>query len=688
MKLSKVKIKNFRCFKEEQVIDFGDLTALIGSNSTGKTTILSALLKLFSDNGNDRNFARSDFHLPKDMKADDMDKQELYIETVFEFPELMDETSGEMQYSIPIFFSHFVVNNPGEAPYLRVRLEASWQRGSSIEGSIESKIYYITSPEGQEITGENRHAASRHELDKIRMIYVPAVRDPSKQLKNVSGTMLHRIINGINWTATTKSGIEQKVNELNNVFDGESGVSILKNSLNAQWKEYDSDFRYNNAEMRFNSADMESILKRSEVVFSPTVTGREYGVDEIGDGLKSLFYISLVDTILDVENQIRDERKEGRGAQSFIIEPPILSIIAVEEPENHIAPHLVGKLVLKFNDIAQKSNAQTIIATHSPAIVKRVEPKQIRYLKLCPSNLATNVLKINFPKEEGVEDRYKYIKEAVQAYPEIYFAKLVVLGEGDSEEIVLPRLIEYTAGNIDSAGISVVPLSGRFVNHLWRLLNDLKIPYITLLDLDRERYGAGWGRIKYALEQLISIGVSKEELLRTRDGIVDVNQVNKWDINWVDCMNSWLKHLEKYDVFFSVPLDLDFMMIEAFEAEYKSIIEGNQGPYITGKGKITEIENTGNKSKEYYERVQHDIRCILKENGGNGCTYTQKQKELMIWYNYFFLNRGKPTTHFYTLSKMSKQDFVDNAPDVLKRVVGRISNKINQGTSEQGDGNE
>ena len=42
------------------------------------------------------------------------------------------------------------------------------------------------------------------------------------------------------------------------------------------------------------------------------------------------------------------------------------------------------------------------------------------------------------------------------------------------------------------------PISGRHVNHFWRLLNDLEIPFITLLDLDRERDGGGWGRIKYA----------------------------------------------------------------------------------------------------------------------------------------------------------------------------------------------
>lgn len=36
-----------------------------------------------------------------------------------------------------------------------------------------------------------------------------------------------------------------------------------------------------------------------------------------------------------------------------------------------------------------------------------------------------------------MSNQYKSIKEAVKAYPELYFAKLVILGEGDSEEITI-----------------------------------------------------------------------------------------------------------------------------------------------------------------------------------------------------------------------------------------------------------
>ncbi|WP_143539005.1 AAA family ATPase [Rodentibacter ratti] len=48
MKLNKVKIKNFRGYYNEVVIPFNNLTAFIGKNDAGKSTILEALEIFFN----------------------------------------------------------------------------------------------------------------------------------------------------------------------------------------------------------------------------------------------------------------------------------------------------------------------------------------------------------------------------------------------------------------------------------------------------------------------------------------------------------------------------------------------------------------------------------------------------------------------------------------------------------------
>lgn len=685
MKLSKIKLRNYRCFgNSEQVINIDDITSFIGNNSSGKTAALMALNCMFSDNPADRVLKRSDFHLPKDMRPDEIESQNLYIETVFTFDEL-EEGDGEGSSSVPAFFKSLIVDNPGETPYLRIRLEATWEKSSNIEGAIESKIYYITCPENVTITDEYRVSPFRRDLDRIRVIYVPAVRDPSKQLKNVSGTMMHQIMNSINWSHSIQEKVKTKIQELNDQFLEEKGISILGTSIHTQWKAYDSDTRYSNAQLRFNSTDIDSSIKKSEVVFLPTVTGKECTIDDMSDGLRSLFYISLVDSILDVEAKIQQEIDTDLEHVSFNHTPPVLSIIALEEPENHIAPHLIGQLVANLKRIGEKNNAQAILTSHSTAIIKRFDPEKLRYFRLNMEECTTIVRSITLPDKEKLANQYKFIKEAVKAYPELYFAKLVVLGEGDSEEIILPKIWNAKNGDVDTSGISIVPLGGRHVNHFWRLLKDLYIPHITLLDFDREREGGGWGRIKYVLEQLIQNGYSKSELLKTKLGCLfdeEFDEMHIWDINDSDSLQYWIDYLEKYNVFFSAPLDIDFLMLEYFGDVYKSLLNEKEGPRIMVKEKedrsqmyIKDIEEMEYAYPEYINRIAEDVRHSLKECGGDGSTYSEKQKKLMVWYTYFFLNRGKPSTHIEAFSRISDEMLVSTMPPVFTRMI-TVAEKI------------
>ena len=677
MQLTKIILSNYRCFgKEPTNIEINNLTGFIGRNSSGKTALLSALMKLFGEKSSDRIIERSDFHIPESTDPDSVTNSELYIEAQFMFPEL---EGGEDSASVPIFFKNMLVNKTGGKPYLRIRLEANWEKSSNPEGSIDSNIYYITSTT-EEITLEDKRNIKRHDLDQIKMIYVPAIRKPDEQLKNVSGTIISRLLNGISWSEQTKSKIKEKVSETEKIFFEEKGVESLKKSLETQWNNYYKDIRYSNPKINFNSTDLETILKKVEVTFSPTETHRDYRIEDLGDGLRSLFYLSLVNTFLEIEEKILKSINDDKEEEIFTLIPPVLTIVAVEEPENHISPHLLGRVVEKLNLISKKENSQTILTSHSPAIVKRIDPENIRYFKICKEDECTKVKSIILPDEEKEAEQFKFVKEAVLAYPELYFAKLVVLGEGDSEEIIIKKMIELKKESVDSSEISIVPLGGRHVNHFWRLLNDLEIPFITLLDLDRERYGGGWVRIKYAIQQLIKIGYNINSF-KTSEGILSCDKLegmHTWNVTDTEIMSEWIEHLKSYDVYFSDPLDIDFIMLQSFKDKYIALLTSSEGPRIKEYGKIQDIEineDTANELKTAYKaRIDSDIKSTLKQEGGDGSTYTEEEKELMIWYSYFFLGRGKPTTHLSLFSNNTSIDF-ENFPDCLKDFVSCVVEK-------------
>lgn len=49
---------------------------------------------------------------------------------------------------------------------------------------------------------------------------------------------------------------------------------------------------------------------------------------------------------------------------------------------------------------------------------------------------------------------------AIRAYPELYFARSVILGEGDSERLVIPRAAEVMGVQLDPSFVPIVPLGG------------------------------------------------------------------------------------------------------------------------------------------------------------------------------------------------------------------------------------
>ncbi|MFP7470018.1 AAA family ATPase [Niallia taxi] len=671
MKLVKITLGNYRCFgPESQTINITDLTAFIGHNSAGKTTILSGLQKLFGES----KITKSDFHLPIDKSPEEIEKNNFFIEAQFEF---FKSDGKPDSYAIPIYFENFVVKEKGETPYVRMRLEAIWEKSSDPDGIIDYKFFYVTGDNGD--GNKNLKPLPVHDRAKIKVIYIPAVRNPADQLKNATGTILWRILKQINWKETDQLLINRKIEELDSEVANQQGISTIKRIIANQWNNYHNDERYSNANIKFGSNELNDILKKLDVEFTPSHTEKAFKVNDLGDGLRSLFYLTLIDSLLELENEaIKEvEQKVNEEDRILNIDPPALTLILVEEPENHVSPHLLGKVVKNLKNIKNHNNAQVLITSHNPSIIRRIEPDEIRHLRIEKDTSTSIVREIILPSKQDVA--YKFVKEAVKAYPELYFSSLVILGEGDSEEILLPKFLRIHTDELDSVGISVVPLGGRHVNHFWKLLSQLNIPFITLLDLDREREGGGWGRIKYALKQLIENGVNKEEILIVNEGRllsdIELDKMHSWKLNkdTTGILDSWIPNLEKYNIYFSNPLDIDFLMIEHFFEYYLMTLNDGEGPLIkiNEKEKQKRIQNLTQDEKKldvYKKRIEESAKKTLKENGGNGETYSDRQKELMIWYNYFFLTRGKPVTHLQALNYIEDEKLEECMPAVIKRL--------------------
>jgi putative ATP-dependent endonuclease of OLD family len=285
-----------------------------------------------------------------------------------------------------------------------------------------------------------------------------------------------------------------------------------------------------------------------------------------------------------------------------------------------------------------------VIATHAPTLLRRVDPESICFLRLNAERQAT-VHRIVLPDDD--EAAAKYVREAVEAYPELYFSRLVVLGEGDSELVVLPRVLAAAGIAEDDASVSVVPLGGRHVNHFWRLLSELEIPHMTLLDLDAGRYQGGWGRVTNALRQLNSVTTPPAFAVKTIDALP------KWNDDREFPQLGGLKHalnaLERHAVFFSYPIDLDLMMLEAFPDAYDAaLVEPDEATIVAVLG----------KSRANEARLGEDRLGLFED------------------YHDTFDLHSKPAAHLAALSKLSDEELLAGLPDVLKRLVEGVRARL------------
>ncbi|EOC0640431.1 ATP-dependent endonuclease [Staphylococcus pseudintermedius] len=657
MLISELRVSNFRSFgNESQMIEIADLTALIGANSSGKTSLIMALLRLFGQKNTDRTLIKTDFHIPESADISKIKEIDLMIEAKVIFPELKLESPANIK-TVPEFIKHLIIEETDADPYLRIRLKGKWIQGSTPEGNIEQELVYVKIPYGHEEKEEDLTRVPIHHQKLIQIMYIPAMRDPEKQLKNTSGTLLWRIFNGIEWPEGFDVDLQSKTDNIEKMFKDIQSIRDIEYILNNQWNKYHKDKRYAYSKFKFNNNNANEFLKNTEILFNPDIDGDSVKVNNLGDGLKSLFYITLVSTLLEIENKQEKDDK------------PLLNILAIEEPENHISQHLLGRIVRNLKEISKKDNAQVILSSHNSSIIGKVDPEYIRHLQIQNSESIVN----NITLPEKKDDAHTYIKEAVKAYPDLYFSKLVILGEGDSEEIVLPKLLSADNIYLDDFNISVVPLGGRYVNHMWKLLNDLSIPHVILLDLDRERGGGDWGRIKYVLKQLNENNRCSEQLRTVELTSCNTNhtysmeEIEKFHIknsNNLQLLNTWIKKLEKEDVFFSYPLDLDFTMLMSFQEEYQNTME--RGPQIPKDSNAT----------EYDEKLKKSIQATLKNEKAIAETYSEDEKELMIWYNSLFLGRGKPSTHIAALKDLDETEIIENAPSELLRLIQRVKEKV------------
>ncbi|WP_229413103.1 ATP-dependent nuclease [Massilia alkalitolerans] len=628
------------------------VTAIVGPNGSGKTAVLQALMRLFGVTRAQRTVVPSDFHVPaKEIRHPQ--SRTLSIDVRLSLPELVYGSANAA--TIAPVFRHMHIERPGSTPLCRLRLRARWDADGTAEGAISQDLNWIHTND-ETIRADQESTVLPSDRGLIQLLYTPASRDAAAQIRDTTGALAARLLRAIEWSLDTEMAVDTASEQLMAAFGSEKAIQAISKSLSRRWENlHDGDIDCA-PELSVMSRRFEQIVGRIGVMFKRGPGGEDRGLDALSDGQQSLFYFALAAAVFDVERAAVAGHIKGFRTDELSV--PALTLFAVEEPENHLAPYYLSRILQQLHTLVETGAGQAFVSSHSPSVLGRVPPDDVRY---CRRDTMTGVSTVRpIPMPASDIEAIKFVRNAFLAFPELYFARFVLLVEGDSERIVLPRLAEALNLLVDPSFVAIVPLGGRHVNHFWRLLHGLGIPYATLLDLDLGRAGGGFGRVKNVLQQLLALGVPREQIfLRFENGTYlndeGLAQMESWPnehLKW------WLSYLEtSFAVFFSWPLDLDLAMLTAFPAAYAATIDGT-GPRMNDENAAKIVLGTAGPGLESYT--------------GDA----EKFKEQMAAYRYLFLTHSKPATHLRALGHVELPALRTYMPPSLQRVLQHISNRL------------
>lgn len=651
MYIELLAITNFRCFGPDRtVIELdSELTVFIGSNGAGKTAACHALRRLFGISTGDRTIEAGDFHVPPNEPAD-IASRDLRIEVIVAFPELAVDNPDAVT-TVPEFFRRMAAESDGTIK-CRFVLDATWEADGTVDGTIDVR-YRAVRTFDDTFTDDDCEQLRPADRTRIQMVYVPPNRNGARQ---VSAFLQGRLWRAARWSAELRELVANSAEQISSQFHSESPTKFIEQILSGQWQKLQGAGTHATPVFQPLEPDVTTLLRSTELVFQPDHSASSRAAEALSDGQRSLLHLALTAATVEAEAALAT----GSQPDAFDVTAahlPVLTLFVVEEPENSLAPFYLSRILGQILALSESSRAQGLLSSHSASALSRIDPRNVRHFRLDPDTAAAAVRPIDLPEDNT--DAAKFIREAVCAHPELYFARCVILGEGDTEELVIPRIARARGVELDPSFVAMVPLGGRHTNHFWRLLHGLDIPHATLVDLDYGRADGGPGRLKDACTRLVREGVDVFDRLEEFDSVEDLAE----DMTQKQMMTVMM-HLQSFGVFFSSPLDLDMSMLAMFTDAYKTLETGEKGPASADAFDVV-LGTGGSKDGRAYWTP-------------TGATKLAHFTELLRWYRYLFLTRSKPATHLRALSTLTDEQLADRSPKYLNSLIDYVQQQLDR----------
>jgi putative ATP-dependent endonuclease of the OLD family len=441
MRIRKVHIQGFRSIKEPLELNLEQVNALIGANNCGKSNILSAIYRVLG-----RDWVTKNTFFENDVYNEDYDT-DIIIDFEFDEPFQYEQYVG-IPVEIPkvrFYYTRYKKGeNSGERRLEKQCLQLNDKpvfgfKSRPKKGEQPQMVPLTTIPQelqeafpvifiGTDRNLKNQLPSSRNSILGTLMKDINADFENTDNLieigKEGSGKMLPRI-------ERFKQAIDEAIRTLRTDEFLALEKAIKDNALKQLG--FNPETETDKLDLYFNPLSSLEFYKSLEIY----VKEHEYNINatELGAGFQNAIVLAIL-------KAFEDRKKQG-------------ALFLIEEPEMYLHPQMQRSLYKTIRQIGETN--QVIYITHSPHFVTIPEFNEI--VIVSKNNNGTHIKKSTLQTSDALKNKFR--KELDPERNEMFFARKLLIVEGDTEKMAFPEFAKRMGIDFDGVGSTIIEVGGK-----------------------------------------------------------------------------------------------------------------------------------------------------------------------------------------------------------------------------------
>ena len=407
-----VRISGFRGLENIEV-SLEKTTVLTGMNNTGKTSFLKALQIAL---GSRQFVSQDDFFIHGSLIS-----EKIIIDLlIVPFSDEAAQTHEFQQEWEILFTTDRIRNNTEGAAFVPLRTVVTFD---IINNNFNTQQFILQDwPKFEQQDGNKWFDAgdgkrTNFHFDEMPFYYMDAQRDILEDTK-LKNSYLGRMLSRVEYSQEDIKQIEDQIKALNEKAVGSS--DILSN-IKASLKELNTAMNSHGEGIEITPFTKKVRDLNKGLTIYYTDNRDSFSMEYHGMGTRS--WSSLL-TLKSFITLLSNNAKKEKSV--------FFPVLAIEEPEAHLHPNAQKKLFRQIESIA----GQKIISTHSPYISATANLTQLRNFYKNTSVTCGRMMMDSL----SPEDIRKIKRQVINTRGEIFFSKLIIFFEGETEEQALPIL--------------------------------------------------------------------------------------------------------------------------------------------------------------------------------------------------------------------------------------------------------